>query len=126
MRVNGKNDIPMLRIAIDLMFVRHFCTVHNTNMYLKINTDRHLKFMLTLFQLGVLYIAVYHWQYKTKRTDNELICPLCRVAQETELHFVLCCPVLRALRMQFIPPKFNRLPSPFRLSLLLHPPMKIL
>ena len=76
------------------MFMGHLCTLHETNMYLKININRHLKFILTLFQLGISDIAVYHCQYK--RTDNDLICPLCTVAQETELHFVLCCPVLRA------------------------------
>ena len=65
-----------------------------------------------------------YYRYK-RHTDNELICPLCRVAQETELHFVLCCPVLSALRVQFIPSKFYRFPSLFRLSLLLAP-MKIL
>ena len=37
-----------------------------------------------------------YYRYK-RHTDNDLICPLCRVAQETELHFVLCCPVLRTL-----------------------------
>ena len=41
------------------------------------------------------------------------------VAQETELHFVLSCPVLSALRVQFIRSKFYKFPSLFRLSLLL-------
>ena len=57
-------------------------------------------------------------RYK-RHTDKDMIRPLCRVAQETELHFVLCCPVLRTLRAQFIPLKFYKFPSLFRLSLLL-------
>ena len=57
-------------------------------------------------------------RYK-RHTDKDLIRPLCRVAQETELHFVLCCPVLRTLRAQFIPLKFYKFPSLFRLSPLL-------
>ena len=36
-----------------------------------------------------------------------------------ELHFVLCCPMLSGLREQFIPVKFHKFLSLFRLSLLL-------
>ena len=71
---------------------RTFCTIHDTKTYLKMNVDRHLKFKLT----SISDIAVHHCRYK-RHTDKDLICPLCRVAQETELHFVLCCPVLRTL-----------------------------
>ena len=78
---------------------RTLCTIHDMKMYRKMNTDRHLKFIMTMFQLDISDIAVHHYQCK-----NNLICPLCRVAQETELHFVLCCPVLR---VQFTPSKFN-------------------
>ena len=81
-------------------------------------SDRHLKFIMTRFRLCNSDIFVHHYRYK-RHTDNDLICPLCRVAQETELHFVLCCPVLRTLRAQFIPQKFYRFPSLFRSSLLL-------
>ena len=70
---------------------RTFCTIHDMKMYLKMNSDRHLKFIMTRFQLDISDIAVHHYQCKIY-----LICPLCRVAQETELHVVLCCPVLRA------------------------------
>ncbi len=97
---------------------RTFCTIHDTKTYLKMNIDRHLKFIMTRFRLGISGIFVHYYRYK-RHTDNDLICPLCRVAQETELHFVLCCPVLSALRVQFIPSKFYKFPSLFRLSLLL-------
>ncbi len=91
---------------------------HDTKTYLKMYIDKHLKIIITRFRLGISDIAVHHCRYK-RHTDRELICPLCRVAQETELHFVLCCPVLRTLRAQFIPLKFYKFPSLFRLSLLL-------
>ena len=94
--------------------------------YLKMNNDRHLKFIMTRFQLVISDIFVHHYNDTIGFifclffvTDNDLICPLCRVAQETELHAVLCCPVLRTLRAQFILSKFYKYPSLFRLSLLL-------
>ena len=90
---------------------RTVCTIHEKKTYLKMNIDRHLKFTMTRFRLGISDIK--------RHTDNDLICPLCRVAQETELHFVLCCPVLSTLRVQFIPSKFYKFPRLFRLSLLL-------
>ena len=105
---------------------RTFCTIHDMKIYLKMNIDRHLKFIMARFRLGISDIAVHYYRYKI-HTDKDLICPLCRyVAQETELHFVLCCPVLRTFRAQFIPLKFYKVPRIFRLSLLLHPPVKIL
>ena len=79
------------------------CTIHDKKIYLKTNIDRHLKFIMTKFRLGISDIAVHHCRYK-RQTDKNLICPLCRVAQETELEFVQCCPVLRALRMSEICP----------------------
>ena len=98
---------------------RTFCTFHDTKTYLKMNTDRHLKFIMTRFHLGISDIFVHYYRYK-RHPDNDLICPLCRVAQEAELHFVLCCPVVRALKVQFILPKFYRFSSLFfLLSLLL-------
>ena len=77
-----------------------------------------LTFIMTRFRLGISDIPVYYYWSK-RHTDKDLICPLCRVAQETELYFVLCCPVLRTLRAQFITLKIYKFPSLFRLSLLL-------
>ena len=87
-------------------------------MYLKLNIDRHLKFIMTRSRLGISNIAVHYYRYK-RHTNNDLFCPLCEEAQEKELHFVLCCPMLSDLREQFIPAKFNKFPGLFRLSLLL-------
>ena len=86
------------------------CTVHDTKMYLKINIDRHLKFLMTRFRLSVSDITVHNYRYKI-HIDNHLICPLCRIPQEAKLDFVLCCPVLRASRVQFILPKLYKVPS---------------
>ena len=71
-----------------------FCTIPDTKTYLKMNIDKPLKFIMTRFRLGISDIVVHYYSYK-RHTDKDLICPLCRVVQETELHFVLSCPVLR-------------------------------
>ena len=46
-------------------------------------------------------------------------CPLCKSANEDEVHFVLCCPAFDDLRTQSIPLKYFRHPNLFRLGLLL-------
>ena len=67
---------------------RTFCTIHDTKMYLKLNIDRHLKFIMTRFRLGISDIFVHHYRYE-RHTNKDLICPLCRVAHETELYVLL-------------------------------------
>ena len=90
-------------------------------MYVKLNIDRHFKFLMTRFRLGISDIAVLYYQYK-RHAYNDLICPLCGEAHKhththTELHFVLFCHMLIDLREVFIPAKFHKFPSLLRLSL---------
>ena len=40
---------------------RTFCTIHDMKMYLKLNIDRHLKFIMTRFRLGISDIAVHYY-----------------------------------------------------------------
>ena len=61
--------------------------------------------ILTRFLLGSSDISVHHYRYK-RHPDNGLVCPLCRVAQQSELHFVLrwlVASVLRAVHPDKIP-----------------------
>ena len=46
-------------------------------------------------------------------------CPLCKSANEDEVHFVLCCPAFDDLRKQFIPFMYYKRPNLFRLRILL-------
>ena len=80
---------------------------------------------MTRFRLGISDIAVHYYRYK-RHTDNDLFCPLCGEAQENELHFVLCCPMLSDLREQFVPAKFINSQVCFDLVCIWHPVMKIL
>ena len=38
---------------------RTFCIIHDTKTYLKMNIDRHLKFIITRFRLGISDIFVH-------------------------------------------------------------------
>ena len=41
---------------------RTFCTVHDMKMYLELNIDRRLKFIMTRFRLGISDIAVHYYR----------------------------------------------------------------
>ena len=61
--------------------------------------------ILTRFLLGSSDTAVHHYRYK-RHLANGLVCPLCRVAQQSELHLVLhwlVASVLRAVHPDKIP-----------------------
>lgn len=97
---------------------RTFCTNHEVKTYLQISLDKHLKFIMARFRLGISEIAQHYYRYR-KHTVDELNCPLCRSGVEDELHFILCCPALSKLREQYIPRKYFKFPNQFRLSLLM-------
>ena len=97
---------------------RTFSTVHDTTTNPRINIDRHFKCIMTRYRLGLSDTAEHHYRYK-RHTDNDLICPVNGEAQENELRFVLCCPVVGGRRMPFVRPKLHKCPSLFRLSRLL-------
>eukprot|EP00745_Piridium_sociabile_P017375 TRINITY_DN26146_c0_g1_i13.p1 TRINITY_DN26146_c0_g1~~TRINITY_DN26146_c0_g1_i13.p1 ORF type:complete len:408 (-),score=12.07 TRINITY_DN26146_c0_g1_i13:7-1098(-) len=85
--------------------------------YLALNMNKFIRYTLTKFRFGVSDIAVHRQRYVQRVGD--LVCPMCRSAKEDELHFVFLCPVLSDLRQQYIPLKYYRYPSLFRLVLLL-------
>jgi hypothetical protein len=96
---------------------RLFSTSHSVQTYLLISVDRHLKCVMTRFRFGVTDLAVHFYRYRN-HTHRDLLCPLCKEAEENEVHFVLCCPFLNELRKEFIPLKYFRTPSVFRLAML--------
>ena len=58
---------------------------------------------MTKFRFGVSELSVHYYRYRS-HVEKDLKCPLCGEAQEDEVHFVLCCPMLDDIRKQFIPP----------------------
>ena len=97
---------------------RTFSTISRVKMYLQINLDQHLRYVMTRFRLGISDIAQHHYRYKN-HSEMDLICPLCGNGKEDELHFLLICTAFSNLRTKYIPLKFFRNPNWFKLSLLL-------
>ena len=95
-----------------------FCDVPCLQPYLAADMGRQLKFITTKFRFGISDLMVHYYRYR-QFNDNDLLCPLCKLSEDNEIHFVLCCPVLEGIREQFIRPKYYRQPSLFKLSLLM-------
>ena len=86
--------------------------------YISLDVKRHLKCIMTKFRFGVSSINSHHYRYRNVNPDI-LICPFCKVGKETEIHFILCCPLYEETRKQYIKPKFWRTPSSHKLNILL-------
>ena len=91
---------------------------HSIPVYLSMNIDKHLKFIMTRFRFGVSDILIHSYRYR-RHVENDLICPLCKCTTENETHFVFTCPLFDDMRSQLIPRKFYRQPSLFRLIMLM-------
>ena len=98
---------------------RLFKPNHLVCKYLQMDMVKHLQFMLTRFRFGVSELHVHAYRYR--QVDNSvLLCPLCKEYTENEVHFVLTCPALSVVRERFIPKKYFRRPSLFKLCLLVN------
>ena len=86
--------------------------------YIMLNLNRYIRYTLTRFRFGVSDIKVHRSKFKLYNVD-ELKCPLCLLAVENEVHFVLCCPAFEDLRYEFIESKYFNNPYEFRLAQLL-------
>jgi hypothetical protein len=91
---------------------------HLTPLYLKLDMDKQMKYIMTRFRFGISDLAVHFYRYRNS-TPIQRLCQLCKEAEETELHFVLCCPFFNNLRKALIAPKYFRQPSAFRLAILI-------
>ena len=86
--------------------------------YISLDLKRHLKCIMTKFRFGVSDINTHHFRYRNVN-QNSLLCPFCKDVEETEVHFVLCCPLYEGARKQYIKPKFWRIPGIIKLNILL-------
>ena len=101
-----------------LSFYKRFKTVNEVEPYLWLNLDRHLICVMSRFRTGISDIAVHSFRYKN-HSNADVICPLCKIEAESEIHFALCCTALDDLRRQFIQPKYFDNPDIFHLVQLL-------
>ena len=98
-----------------------FCgnDINSLPVYLKSeNIDRHVKWIMTKFRFGISDLFIHKFRYRNNNT-NIPKCPLCKNAEDNEIHFVLCCPALQELRELLIKPKFYRNPNNSRFNILM-------
>ena len=86
--------------------------------YLYLDVNRQLKYMMTKFRFGVSNLNVHYFRYRNVN-PNRMLCQYCKTEIESELHFILVCPLYEEIRNQFIPLKYYRSPNLFKLNLLL-------
>eukprot|EP00745_Piridium_sociabile_P012238 TRINITY_DN18996_c0_g2_i5.p1 TRINITY_DN18996_c0_g2~~TRINITY_DN18996_c0_g2_i5.p1 ORF type:complete len:159 (+),score=0.05 TRINITY_DN18996_c0_g2_i5:375-851(+) len=77
-------------------FYRQFKTLPVVESYIMLDMNRHVRYAMTKFRLGVSDIAVHSSRFSYDR--DKLICPLCKEKVEDEIHFAFCCPNLHNLR----------------------------
>eukprot|EP00745_Piridium_sociabile_P037736 TRINITY_DN6881_c0_g1_i1.p1 TRINITY_DN6881_c0_g1~~TRINITY_DN6881_c0_g1_i1.p1 ORF type:complete len:302 (+),score=4.84 TRINITY_DN6881_c0_g1_i1:89-907(+) len=99
-------------------FYRTFKTNYDCEAYLYLDLDRHVTFFMTRFRLGISNITVHRYRYANIR-ERDMLCPLCKKANEDEVHFLFSCPVYLDLRHEHIPRKFSENPCSFRAALLM-------
>ena len=99
-----------------LSLYRQFKTLTGVEPYIMLNLNKYIRDALTRFRFDVSDIKDQDLNFYNV---GELKCPLCLSAVDTEIHFVLCCPVVDDLRYEFIKPKYFNNPCEFRLALLL-------
>jgi hypothetical protein len=76
--------------------------------------------VLSRFRLGVSKLNAHFLQFETTRNvRQDAYCPFCPDCLETELHFLLVCHKYNDLRVKYIPVKYYKQPSLFKLSMLL-------
>ena len=97
---------------------RLFNPSHCIPVYLSMKMNRHLRQIMSRFRFGISDLAIHHYRYSSAG-DHCYTCPLCKEAEDNEIHFVLICPVISDIRRQYIPYKFYRQPCLFRYTLLM-------
>ena len=86
--------------------------------YLVLIKNFFVRRALTRFRFGMSDLNCRSLQYKSL-DQSKCFCPFCTSVYETEMHFLLVCPVYSDLRREFIPQKYYRNPNMARFTLLM-------
>ena len=73
---------------------------------------------MTKFRFGVFNLNVHYLRHRNVN-PNRMLSQYCKTGIESELHFILACPLYEEIRNQFITLKYYRNPNLFELNLLL-------
>ena len=81
---------------------------------------KHIKARNCLLRIrsGVSQLRSHRLRFAARNTVADLACPFCNYEIESEIHFILSCPMYNDLRDKYIPRKYVRCPSLFKLSML--------
>ena len=80
----------------------HFKHVLEFEAFLSTLTAKRYRDAIVRFRLGVNALAANKYRYS--QNDQARICPLCKTAEEDEMHFVFFCPALQQIRNTYIQP----------------------
>ena len=72
---------------------------------------------LLRIRLGVSQLRSHRLHF-ARNAEADLACPFCNHETESEIHFILSCPMYNDLRDRYIPRRYVRCPSLFKLSML--------
>jgi len=86
--------------------------------YLSLVRNIAVRRLFTRLRFGMSPLRGHYVEFRQDRM-NMTDCPFCVNTRETEVHFLLACPEYRDLRDDFIPPKYTRQPSLFKLVMLM-------
>ena len=62
--------------------------------------------VFTRFRIGMSPLKSHFLKYRTEEGESD--CPFCIATEETEFHFLLCCPMYNELRAELIPQKYGK------------------
>ena len=87
-------------------------------LYLEMDLDKYLTFNMTKIRFGISDLKVHYYRYRNHCAVS-MLCPLCRIEDDTECHFILRCPSLNVLRKSLIPSEYCKMPYDIHLIQLL-------
>lgn len=79
----------------------------------------YIRRLLSKFRIGMLDLNCRFLQYKPDVANDKKMCPFCCNTLETEIHFLLVCPLYQTLREDLIPAKYFKHPSMSKFALLM-------
>ena len=97
-----------------------FCHSLHVKPYLTYIKCINIRRVTSRFRIGMSKLRSHFLQYDDRRNSNRNVnCPFCDSTPETEIHFLFVCPKYEQLRTRYIAKKYSRIPSLFKMSLLL-------
>ena len=100
-----------------LAFYSSFLKSHSLADYLFTINKAVLKYHLVRFTIGVYPVQTHRLRY-SKRTPDIFTCQFCDT-NESDIHFLLVWPKYKTLREMYMPAKFYKCPSAFKVAILL-------